>query len=82
MKSEWETEGTRISKQARILDTVLASVSLMSQLAGIPILAKQKDNYASADPILITWKGANVLLLLHIHEYVRIFEITQLRSHP
>lgn len=56
LKSEWETEGTHISKQAWILDTILASLSLMSQLAGIHILAKQKDNYASAWWKMCWWK--------------------------
>ena len=41
-------ERQKAPKQAAILDTVLAGVSLMSQLADIHILAKQKDNYASA----------------------------------
>lgn len=92
LKGEWETDGAHISKQAQILDTVLASFFLMSQLAGIRILAKQKDNYASAwcemcwwkkaDPLLITWTGANVMFLLHFHEFVGIFQIRRFHSHP
>ncbi len=56
LKSERVTEGAHISKHARSLDTVLASVSLMSQLAGIHILAKQKDNYASAWCEMCWWR--------------------------
>lgn len=80
LKTEWETEGTHISKQARILDTILASVSLMSQLVGIHILANQKDNYASAwcknvlaeelYLLLISWTN---MFLLRFLEYVNIF---------
>lgn len=40
LKGERETESTHISKQAQILDTVLASVFLTSQFADIHILAK------------------------------------------
>lgn len=62
------------------MDTILASIFLMSQLAGIRILAKQKDNYALAWCEMCWWKkqihswtGTNVMFLLRFHEYVSIF---------
>lgn len=87
LKTEWETEGTHISEQAHVLDIILASVPYLSQLVGIHILAKQKDNYASAlcknvsvDELyllLISWTDMFLWCFL---EYVSVFFTASLTS--
>lgn len=48
LKLEWKAEGAHISKMGSDFGHYLGVHFRMSQLVGIHVLAKQKDNYASA----------------------------------